>query len=103
LGYRLVRAFWGRGLATEGVRALIRKGFAELGLERMVATTYEDNLASQRVMQKAGMTLVRRFRLTVEDLQGVATFHTDEVEIWDGDDVEYALEKTAWEKQHCDS
>lgn len=69
----------------------------------MVATTYEDNVASQRVMQKVGMTLVRRFRLTLEDLRGVDTFHTDEVEIWDGDDVEYALEKIAWEKQHCDS
>ncbi|MCA9897670.1 MAG: GNAT family N-acetyltransferase [Anaerolineales bacterium] len=103
LGYRLARTFWGRGLATEGVRALIRHGFAELELERVVATTYEDNVASQRVMQKVGMTLVRRFRLTLEDLRGVDTFHTDEVEIWDGDDVEYALEKIAWEKQHCDS
>lgn len=98
LGYRLVRAFWGRGLATEGVRGLINTGFTELGLARVVATTYEHNLASRRVMEKAGLTLVRRFRLTVEDLQGVDTFHTDVAEVWDGDDVEYALEKTAWEK-----
>ena len=92
LGYRLVRAFWGRGLATEGVRALIHKGFTELGLARVVATTYEHNLASRRVMEKAGMTLVRRFRLTVADLQAADTFHTDEVELWDGDDVEYAID-----------
>jgi len=38
------------------------------------------------------MSLVRRFRLTVEDLQAADTFHTDEVELWDGDDVEYAID-----------
>ena len=97
LGYRLRRTAWGQGLATEGVRALMRKGFAELGLQRVVATTYEHNLASRRVMEKAGMTLVRRFRLTLEDLQGVDTFHTDAAEVWDGDDVEYALDKKNWQ------
>jgi RimJ/RimL family protein N-acetyltransferase len=99
LGYRLIRSAWGQGLASEGVRALIYKGFAELGLQRVVSTTYEHNLASRRVMEKAGMILVRRFRLTVEDLQSVDTFHSDAVEVWDGDDVEYALEKNDWEKQ----
>ncbi|WP_420629486.1 GNAT family N-acetyltransferase [Candidatus Leptofilum sp.] len=99
LGYRLVRAAWGQGLATEGVRALICKGFAELGLVRVVATTYEHNVASRRVMEKVGMTLVRRFRLTPEALQATDTFHTEDLEVWDGDDVEYALDKLDWEKQ----
>ena len=45
------------------------------------------------------MTLVRRFRLTPEDLANADTFHTDSAEVWDGDDVEYALERTDWEKQ----
>lgn len=103
LGYRLVRATWGQGLATEGVRALIRKGFSELALERVVATTYEHNIASRRVMEKVGMSLVRRFRMTLEDLQSVDTFHSDAVEVWDGDDVEYALDKSEWEKQNNDS
>jgi RimJ/RimL family protein N-acetyltransferase len=98
LGYRLVRAVWGQGLATEGVCPLIHKGFSELSLQRVVATTYEHNLASRRVMEKAGMSLVRRFRITAKELQGVDTFHTDAVEIWDGDDVEYALEKSTWEQ-----
>lgn len=99
LGYRLMRAAWGRGLATEGVSALIGMGFTERRLQRVVATTYEHNLASRRVMEKVGMTLVRRFHLTIEDLQSVDTFHSDAVEIWDGDDVEYALEKAVWNKQ----
>ena len=97
LGYRLVRAAWGQGLATEGVRALIHKGFAELGLVCVVATTYEHNVASRRVMEKVGMLLVRRFRITVEDLQATDTFHTDSMEVWDGDDVEYALDKAVWQ------
>ncbi len=62
LGYRLRRAAWGRGYATEGARALIRKGFAELGVRRVVATTYQDNLASRRVMEKAGMRREAQFR-----------------------------------------
>ncbi|GJM42823.1 MAG: GNAT family acetyltransferase [Ardenticatenaceae bacterium] len=98
LGYRLVKKVWGRGYATEGVRALIRKGFNEMGIRRVVATTYEENVASRRVMEKVGMTLVRRFRLTADDLASSDTFHTETVEVWDGDDVEYALEKSTWEQ-----
>ena len=103
LGYRLVRIFWGRGLATEGVRALIAWGFSELGVERVVATTYEHNILSRRVMEKVGMVLIRRFRLTPEALQNTDTFYTGTLEVWDGEDVEYALEKSAWEKQQNDN
>ena len=39
LGYRLRKSFWGKGYATEGSRALIDKGFAELGVQRVVAFT----------------------------------------------------------------
>ena len=101
LGYRLRRAAWGRGYATEGARALIRKGFAELGARRVVATTYQDNLASRRVMEKAGLTLVRSYRLTPADLASQGTFHSASQEVWDGDDVEYALEKADWERQEA--
>lgn len=99
LGYRLRRAAWGRGLATEGARALIDKGFGEFGVERVIATTYQDNLASQRVMQKVGMSFVRAFRLTPEDFEGGGSFHSTSDEIWDGDDVEYALTRAEWVRQ----
>jgi RimJ/RimL family protein N-acetyltransferase len=99
LGFRLRRAAWGRGYATEGARALIRLGFCELGVERVTATTYEDNLASRRVMEKVGMTLRRTFRLTPSDLDGIDTYHLESQDLWDGDDVEYALQRTAWEEQ----
>jgi len=74
-------------------------GFTELGVQRVVATTYEDNLASRRVMEKAGMRLSRRFRLTPADLDGVDTYQVSSQDLWDGDDVEYSLHKSDWEQQ----
>ena len=96
LGYRLRRAAWGQGYATEGARALIDKGFSEWGVRRVVATTYEHNLASRRVMEKVGMALVRRFRITPQDILQSDTYHASSVEVWDGDDVEYALDRAGW-------
>ena len=58
LGYRLRQAAWGRGLATEGVRALLHKAFGELGLQRVYGDTMAVNTGSQRVMAKAGMRVV---------------------------------------------
>ncbi len=49
LGYRLGKSAWGQGYATEGSRALIDKGFAELGVQRVVASTMVVNVASRRV------------------------------------------------------
>jgi RimJ/RimL family protein N-acetyltransferase len=102
LGYRLRQAAWGQGYATEGARALIRKGFTELGVQRVFATTYQDNLASRRVMEKAGLTLVRTYRITAADLLTQGTYYITSEDPWDGDDVEYALLKADWEQQEAD-
>jgi RimJ/RimL family protein N-acetyltransferase len=99
LGYRLRRLVWGQGYATEGARALIRKGFTELGVERVTASTYEHNSASRRVMAKAGMTLVRRYRPTLDELASKKGNHLSADSVWDGDEVEYALAKADWERQ----
>jgi RimJ/RimL family protein N-acetyltransferase len=61
IGYRLKQSAWGRGLATEGTRAIIQKAFEELGESRVIAKTLKANTASQRVMEKAGMRFVREF------------------------------------------
>ena len=55
LGYRLRRAAWGNGYATEGARALVRKAFTELSVSRMVAAALEVNAASVRVLEKTGL------------------------------------------------
>ena len=55
LGYRLKVPYWGRGYATEAARAVLAHGFEEVGLDRIVAVTHPDNVASQRVLEKIGM------------------------------------------------
>jgi RimJ/RimL family protein N-acetyltransferase len=60
-GPALFPAVWGRGYATEATRALVRRACTELGLERVVATTMTVNVASRRVLEKAGLSLVRSF------------------------------------------
>jgi RimJ/RimL family protein N-acetyltransferase len=99
LGYRLRRSVWGKGYATEGARALIRQGFTALGAQRVVATTYQDNLASRRVMEKAGLSLARTFRMTPDQLIAEGDTFVSAGEPWDGDDVEYALDRDEWERQ----
>ena len=86
LGYRLVRSAWGRGLATEGSRALIDKAFAELGARRVHASTMAVNTGSRRVMEKAGLRFVRAF---VADWP--VRIPGDE----EGD-VEYAIDRDQW-------
>ncbi|WDZ85647.1 GNAT family N-acetyltransferase [Micromonospora cathayae] len=67
LGYRLRRSAWGRGLATEGSRALIRYAFDQLGLRRVWAETMAVNVRSRRVLERAGLRHVRTFHLTWDD------------------------------------
>jgi len=68
LGYRLYPAFWGRGLATEGARALIASAFERLRLDRVVATTMADNTDSWRVLEKCGLRRVKTFYYPDADL-----------------------------------
>jgi RimJ/RimL family protein N-acetyltransferase len=55
VGYRLLHGAWGQGFATEGASALVRYGFETLGLYRIIGVTHPGNVASQRVLQKAGL------------------------------------------------
>ena len=56
VGYRLCAAGWGRGLATEGARAMIRQAFSCRDIDRVVASTMAANSGSRRVLEKVGMT-----------------------------------------------
>ena len=51
------KSYWGRGLSSEVVGALTKYGFTKLGLYRLEAGCYEDNLASLRVFLKNGYTV----------------------------------------------
>ena len=87
LGYRLHRAVWGRGLATEGSRELVRHAFDDLGASRVYAETMAVNLGSRRVMEHVGM-------------RHVDTFHAEWPVRIEGDeegDVRYEITRAEWE------
>ena len=56
IGWRLAPEYWGRGLATEGARAVVAHAFGVLALREIVSFTTIENLRSRRVMEKLGMT-----------------------------------------------
>ena len=90
LGYRICRADWGEGLATEGSRALIDLGFRRSSVDCVYATTMAVNAASRRVMQKAGLRFVRAFvadwpvRIVGDELS----------------DVEFEITRQQWDEEH---
>jgi RimJ/RimL family protein N-acetyltransferase len=55
VGYVLFSQYWGRGYATEMSIAILRYGFQTLGLPEIDAITNLPNVASQRVLLKAGL------------------------------------------------
>ena len=55
IGYGLARAHWGKGYVTEATRAIIDWAFQQPSIHRVYATTDVDNIASRRVLEKAGM------------------------------------------------
>ncbi|MFJ7753752.1 GNAT family N-acetyltransferase [Peribacillus muralis] len=56
MGYVLAPEYWGRGLMTEAVRKFVAFGFENMNLVRIQARCFVENLGSERVMQKAGMS-----------------------------------------------
>ena len=56
IGWRLASKYWGRGLATEGARAVVAHAFEVLALPGLVSFTVPANVRSIRVMEKLGMT-----------------------------------------------
>ncbi|MFJ6752069.1 GNAT family N-acetyltransferase [Streptomyces sp. NPDC091266] len=88
LGYRLNKAAWGKGYATEGSRALISKGFTDLGVERVIANTMAVNTRSRRVMEKAVLSFLRHF--TGDWPEAIAGSEHGE--------VEYDLVRANWEQ-----
>jgi RimJ/RimL family protein N-acetyltransferase len=56
IGWRLAAEYWGRGLATEGAKAVVRYAFDALGLDSLVSFTVPANVRSIRLMEKIGMS-----------------------------------------------
>lgn len=62
VGYRLGKAYWGKGYATEGAKRCIEYGFYDIGLNKIIAIASENNVKSTNVMQKVGMELSGSFK-----------------------------------------
>lgn len=90
LGYRLRRASWGLGYATEGSKALLRQAFAVLGARRVWAQTMTVNQGSRNVMEKSGLTYVRTFFPDLEPIEGS-----------EEGDVEYEITRETWEEREA--
>lgn len=56
-GYDLARAYWGRGIATEALHAILHFGFTEMNLHRIYVGTIADNHESVRLLGRLGFTL----------------------------------------------
>lgn len=56
-GFVVSREHWGRGIATEALREILDWSLAQPGIWRAAAFCDVDNMASARVMEKAGMAL----------------------------------------------
>jgi len=97
IAYFLNRRYWGRGYATETVRALIKYGFQELVLRRIFGLCVPENVASRRVMEKAGMQAEEPLTFYAE--QG----HFYRGEFRDLTYLRYAIHRPTGGEPHLDS
>ncbi|URN03995.1 GNAT family N-acetyltransferase [Actinomadura madurae] len=88
LGYRLVRRYWRKGLASEASRALLRHAFDTVGQSRVIAQTMAANAGSIGVMRAIGMRYVRTYYPQFDD--PLPDAHLGE--------VEYEMSRTMWEE-----
>jgi RimJ/RimL family protein N-acetyltransferase len=88
LGYRLLRRHWRKGLATEGARELLRYGFDDVRLDRIIAQTLTVNAASRAVIERVGLTYVRTFPSSA----------TERIEGIEEGEVEYEMTREKWER-----
>jgi RimJ/RimL family protein N-acetyltransferase len=85
LAYRLARASWGAGLATEAASALAHYAFDQVGLPRLVAVTFPENIASQHVLEKVGFAH-----------DGLSSYKAFQV-------THFTFEASAWRKRRAEA
>lgn len=68
LDYSLARAYWGQGLASEAARAATAYAFDTLGVPKMIALTFRDNIGSRKVMERVGFVYAHDVHVFGSDL-----------------------------------
>ena len=91
VGWRLNKIFWGKGMAPEAAKSVLRFGFLELGLSEIVSFTTELNQPSIRVMQKIWM------KCNPEDTFDHPKLPVNHPLHWH---MLYRLQKTDWLEHH---
>ena len=81
IGYFVGEPYWNRGIATEAVKLIVEYGFREWDINRIFAGVFSYNLASARVLEKAGFVYEGTFKNAV----------TKNGESWD--EIRYAILK----------
>jgi RimJ/RimL family protein N-acetyltransferase len=89
-GWRLARAQWGRGYATEAARETLRFGFRDVGLDEIVSFTVVDNTRSRAVMERIGLAYVEGGDFDHPKVDAVAYPHIVR-------HVLYRLDRPTWE------
>jgi RimJ/RimL family protein N-acetyltransferase len=89
LGYRLLQRQWRKGFASAGARELVRYGFDDVRLDRIIAQTLSVNAGSRAVMERVGLTYVRTFPSSI----------TVPVEGVEEGEVEYEMTREQWERR----
>jgi RimJ/RimL family protein N-acetyltransferase len=65
LGYWLAEPYWGQGIITKAVKLIVEESFQTLSINRVFAVPYSNNIASHRVLEKAGFKLEARHQKKV--------------------------------------
>jgi ribosomal-protein-alanine N-acetyltransferase len=65
IGYWIAESFWGKGIITEAIKQIVEFGFKTYDINRIFARPFGTNIASHRVLEKAGFTLEGRFEKTL--------------------------------------
>ncbi len=81
IGYRLHKAFWGKGYATELTHALIKWGFEHLSVTKLVAFIHPENVASRRVLEKNDMNYMGIVNCYYGELAKYEIYKNDAIEL----------------------
>lgn len=90
LGYRLQRASWRQGYASEGAAALIEHGFVAVGTEKISARTLVGNAGSRAVMEKCGLRYETDFEFPEDVLEGRSAAERAA--------VKYSITRAQWQR-----
>lgn len=60
VGYLFSKVFWGKGYATEATKSAVQFGIEHVRLKEIIGLTDPENIASQRVLEKSGLSFTRR-------------------------------------------